>query len=154
MLEYLHHLNQFLQLNQCEVHEVVSDCGLPHSKLVITQGCWGHCADEVGCIVRNFVDEDPGPGAKDWHCGRLAYDGHKGTDIRVPDGVAMDKGVQVLAAAPGTVLRLRDGMSDVSIRETGADAVKDRDNVATKMTPAQIEQAKALVAAWKPKTGQ
>jgi TPR repeat protein len=33
-----------------------------------------------------------------------------------------------------------------------ADAAKDRDNVATKMTPAQIEQAKALVAAWKPKT--
>jgi TPR repeat protein len=34
-----------------------------------------------------------------------------------------------------------------------ADAAKDRDNLATKMTPAQLEQAKALVAAWKPKTG-
>ena len=34
------------------------------------------------------------------------------------------------------------------------DAGKDRDNVAGKMTPAQIEQAKALVAAWKPTPGQ
>ena len=39
----------------------------------------------------------------------------------------MAKGVQVLAAAAGTVLRLRDGMDDVSIRVTGADAVKDRE---------------------------
>ena len=35
-----------------------------------------------------------------------------------------------------------------------ADAAKDRDNVAGKMTPAQIEQAKALVAAWKPQSSQ
>src|SRR5882672_5014956 len=85
------------------------------------------CPADAGCIVRNFVDEDPGPGAKDWHCGRLTYDGHKGTDIRVPDGAAMANGVPVLAAASGTVLRLRDGMDDVSIRVTGADAVKDRE---------------------------
>jgi hypothetical protein len=39
----------------------------------------------------------------------------------------MAKGLPVLAAAPGTVLRLRDGMDDVSIRVTGADAVKDRE---------------------------
>jgi hypothetical protein len=85
------------------------------------------CPADVGCIVRNFVDDDPGPDAKDWHCGRLTYDGHKGTDIRVPDGVAMARGIPVLAAASGTVLRLRDGMADVSIRVTGADAVKDRE---------------------------
>jgi uncharacterized protein len=29
-----------------------------------------------------------------------------------------------------------------------------RDSVAAKMTPAQIEQAKALAAAWKPTTGK
>jgi murein DD-endopeptidase MepM/ murein hydrolase activator NlpD len=85
------------------------------------------CPADAGCVVRNFVDEDPGAGAKDWHCGRLTYDGHKGTDIRVPDGPAMAKGIEVLAAASGTVLRLRDGMDDVSIRVTGADAVKDRE---------------------------
>ena len=35
-----------------------------------------------------------------------------------------------------------------------ADAAKNRDLVAARMTSAQIEQAKALAAAWKPKTGQ
>lgn len=85
------------------------------------------CPADVGCIVRNFVDQDPGPNAGDWHCGRLTYDGHKGTDIRVPDGGAMARGITVLAPAPGVVLRLRDGMDDVSIRATGADAVKDRE---------------------------
>ena len=85
------------------------------------------CPADVGCVVRSFVDRDTGPEAKDWRCGRLTYDGHKGTDIRVPDGRAMAHGVQVLAAAPGKVLRLRDGMDDVSIRFGGADAVKDRE---------------------------
>jgi len=37
------------------------------------------------------------------------------------------RGVEVLAAADGTVLRLRDNMPDISIRETGVDAVKDRE---------------------------
>jgi hypothetical protein len=85
------------------------------------------CPADAGCVVRSFVDQDPGPDAKDWHCGRLTYDGHKGTDIRVPDGAAMARGVAVLAAAAGKVLRLRDEMDDVSIRVTGADAVKDRE---------------------------
>lgn len=85
------------------------------------------CPADVGCRVRNFVDHDSGPGAKDWRCGRLTYDGHKGTDIRVPDGRAMAEGIQVLAAAPGRVLRLRDGMEDASIHFGGADAVRDRE---------------------------
>jgi hypothetical protein len=39
----------------------------------------------------------------------------------------MAAGIAVLAAAPGTILRTRDGMADVSIRVSGADAVKGRD---------------------------
>jgi hypothetical protein len=85
------------------------------------------CPPDEGCVVRNFVDEDPGPGAKDYRCGALTYDGHKGTDIRVPDGGVMARGVAVLAAAPGKVARLRDGMADVSIRVAGAAAVTDRE---------------------------
>lgn len=85
------------------------------------------CPADTGCVVRSFVDHDPGPEAKDWRCGRLTYDGHKGTDIRVPDGRAMADGIQVLAAAPGKVLRLRDGMDDVSIRFGGSDAVRNRE---------------------------
>lgn len=85
------------------------------------------CPAGVGCVIRNFVDVDPGNSAKDWRCGPLTYDGHKGTDIRIADGAAMAKGVPVLAAAAGTVLRLRDGADDVSIRVIGLDAVKNRE---------------------------
>ena len=85
------------------------------------------CPADFGCLVRNFVDLDAGPGAKDQNCGAITYDGHKGVDIRVPDSNSLVRGVQVLAAADGTVLRLRDSMPDVSIRETDADAIKDRE---------------------------
>lgn len=47
----------------------------------------------------------------------LTYDGHKGVDIALRDLKAMEEGVDVLAAAPGKVLRTRDGMADVSARE-------------------------------------
>ncbi len=45
----------------------------------------------------------------------------------MPDSNSLVRGVEVLAAADGTVLRLRDSMPDISIRETEADAVKDRE---------------------------
>ncbi len=85
------------------------------------------CSAGAGCIVRNYVDQDAGPEARDFRCGPLTYDGHKGTDIRVPDSVALAAGVPVLAAAPGTVLRLRDGMDDASIRAPAAASVADRE---------------------------
>jgi len=85
------------------------------------------CPATFGCVVRNFVDLDPGPEAHDQTCGNVTYDGHKGVDIRVPDSNSLVRGVKVLAAADGIVLRLRDEMPDVSIRETDAEAVKDRE---------------------------
>lgn len=77
------------------------------------------CRIGQDCFVQNYVDTDPGPGARDFACGRLTYDGHKGTDFRVPDLAAMRRGVAVVAAAPGTVARVRDGVEDVSIRQSG-----------------------------------
>jgi hypothetical protein len=85
------------------------------------------CPAEFGCVVRNFVDLDAGAEARDQTCGVVTYDGHKGVDIRVPDANSLVRGVQVLAAAEGTVLRLRDSMPDISIRENSTDAVKDRE---------------------------
>ncbi|WP_374652799.1 M23 family metallopeptidase [Dongia sp.] len=85
-------------------------------------------ACELGrdCFVQNYVDADATEGARDFTCGSLTYDQHKGTDIRLRNYIDMERGVDVLAAAPGTVLRLRDGMDDVSVKEIGLDAVKDR----------------------------
>lgn len=84
---------------------------------------------EVGrtCFIQSYVDHDPSPGASDYQCGTLSYDGHNGTDFRLPTRAAQRTGVNVLAAAEGQVLRARDGMADVSISAPGAPSVADRE---------------------------
>lgn len=64
------------------------------------------------CYIQQYVDHDPGPGTRDFTCGGLSYDGHKGTDFGLPTHAAMARGVNVLAAAPGIVGGIRDGMED------------------------------------------
>ncbi len=64
------------------------------------------------CFIQQYADVDPGPGAKDYRCGSAVYDKHKGTDIRIRTLVDAAAGVDVLAAAPGKVLRTRDGVWD------------------------------------------
>ena len=85
------------------------------------------CAVGRSCVVQNYVDRDPGPGARDYRCGFLTYDGHKGTDIRVIDATALREGVAVLAAAPGRVRAIRDGMDDVSVKAIGKQAIAGRE---------------------------
>ena len=65
------------------------------------------------CYIQNQVDRDPGPGFRDYSCGMLGYDGHKGVDIGLPTRADMRRGVDVLAPAPGVVRGLRDGVADV-----------------------------------------
>jgi hypothetical protein len=64
------------------------------------------------CFLQQFVDRDPGPGARAFDCGPQSYDGHTGTDIRTTDMEAMAGGVTVIAAADGVVRGLRDGVPD------------------------------------------
>lgn len=64
------------------------------------------------CYIQQFPDHDPGPGATDFTCGTLSYEGHDGTDFALPSRAAMAAGVQVLAAAPGVVKGTRDGVAD------------------------------------------
>ena len=70
------------------------------------------CILGQNCIIQNYVDLDPGEGWRDYNCGILTYDGHKGTDIRIRDYRAMAEGVAVLAAADGVVLGTRNDMED------------------------------------------
>jgi hypothetical protein len=83
---------------------------------------------EIGatCFVQNLVDHDPGSGATDYMCGQLTYDGHDGTDFRVPD-LRIAATVKVLAAAAGRVVRARDGVADVSVHEVSGDAVRNKE---------------------------
>ena len=79
------------------------------------------------CFIQQYFDHDPGPGAKDYRCGPMVYDGHDGVDLRVPTMAEQQRGVEVLAAASGVVRGMRDGMNDVSVRVAGEDSVKGRE---------------------------
>jgi hypothetical protein len=60
---------------------------------------------------------------KDYRCGARTYDKHDGIDFRIQSLRAQRAGVEVLAAAAGTVARIRDGVPDISIRAPGAPPV-------------------------------
>lgn len=87
------------------------------------------------CHIQQFVDRDPGPGARDYSCGTLSYEGHKGTDFALPTQRDMHAGVNVLAAAPGVVRGTRnvvpdrlytpENAADVDGRECGNGVVID-----------------------------
>lgn len=70
------------------------------------------CVPGDSCHIQHLQDHDPGPGVQDFLCGGLSYDGHKGTDFALPTLVDQQRGVDVLAAAPGVVAGVRDGMPD------------------------------------------
>src|SRR5262249_30199802 len=85
------------------------------------------CTIGKDCWVQNYLDHDPGKGAVDFTCGHLTYNAHNGSDIRVADYATMHRGIPVLAAASGQVLRLRDGMADVNVRVIGRSALDGKD---------------------------
>lgn len=79
------------------------------------------CTLGENCFIQQYVDNDPGPGFRDFTCGYLSYDGHKGTDIRVAHRREIQgDGVKVLAAAPGRVLGTRNSMEDIAQGESGS----------------------------------
>lgn len=85
------------------------------------------CPDEMHCYIQNLVDHDVTPEARDFRCGPMVYDGHKGTDFALPSLAAQRSGVDVLAAAAGRVTGVRDGMIDQLQGTPGAPAVADRE---------------------------
>ena len=64
------------------------------------------------CFIQQYVDMDTGPAALDPFCGPRSYDRHKGTDFRLRHLGELAKDVPVLAAAPGVVRGVRDGLPD------------------------------------------
>ncbi|MBT4703415.1 MAG: M23 family metallopeptidase, partial [Rhodospirillaceae bacterium] len=85
------------------------------------------CKIGTVCSIQNHVDRDPGPGARDYTCGRLVYNGHKGTDIRLPDASWLDRDIPVLAAAPGEVAGTRNNVRDHAPGKYEPDRNKDRE---------------------------
>ncbi len=85
------------------------------------------CRPGTDCWLLRYLDHDPGPGVRDYMCGGLSGDGHKGTDIAIRDLAAMAAGVEVRAAAAGVVDALRDGMADVGVDDTGRQAIEGKE---------------------------
>jgi len=83
--------------------------------------------DAGQCFVQQYMDRDPGPDARDFTCQRLSYDGHQGTDFALRSFAEIAHGVDVLAAAPGRVTGVRDGMADIAFRPEHADALRGRE---------------------------
>jgi len=79
------------------------------------------------CYIEDYVDTDPGPGQRDYMCGLKSRDDHRGTDFMLPSFEAMQSGVDVLAAAPGTVAATRDGMADTPVTGATREAIRGRE---------------------------
>ena len=66
--------------------------------------------------LANYVDQDTtSPGIKDWNCGTVTYDGHRGDDIAAlpyPFYKMDNNQLEVIAAAPGTIVNKVDGNFD------------------------------------------
>jgi hypothetical protein len=82
------------------------------------------CVPGTTCWVIRHVDHDPGPGARDYRCGRLTGDGHTGTDFAVRDLAALDEGIEVRAAAAGVVAGRRDGVADTPFEPAAAGRIR------------------------------
>lgn len=85
------------------------------------------CSLGTTCFIEDYVDRDPGAGTEDYMCGLKTRDGHRGTDIVLPSFAAMARGVDVLAAAPGTVAATRDGVADVAVTPETREDVTGRE---------------------------
>ena len=92
---------------------ISSDLGIqPALANSFTLGLPVACKIGETCFIQNYFDADPGPEARDFQCGAATYNTHKGVDFSVPSLAQMNLGIDVLAAAPGTVERVRDGVPD------------------------------------------
>ncbi|MDO8546195.1 MAG: hypothetical protein Q7R68_02445 [Nitrospirales bacterium] len=59
------------------------------------------------CWVANYADVDPTAAARDFRCKGRSYNTHDGTDFAIRDRAVMERGVPVVASAPGTVRGVR-----------------------------------------------
>lgn len=86
------------------------------------------CTLGTDCFLQQSPDMQAGPGTADPFCGIATYDGHDGVDLRVLSMKDVARGVPVVAAADGEVLRGRDGAPDRLVTtEADRDAVADRE---------------------------
>ena len=74
------------------------------------------CQLEINCIIQHLPDLDPGEGVKDPFGDVNTFNNHNGLDIRVISVEAMNKGVDIVAAADGIVIKKSDILPDRFLR--------------------------------------
>ena len=79
------------------------------------------------CFIQNYVDRDPSSLHRDFGCGALSYNAHRGTDFALVDWVAMTAGVDVHPASAGTVTATRDGMPDILFTDANAPDIVNKE---------------------------
>ena len=79
-----------------------------------------NCTLDQDCFLQQFTDMDGSPDIIDPFCSSTTYNGHKGTDIRLRTLKDIDKNIEVVAAAAGTVKGVRKNQPD-KIVESDAD---------------------------------
>lgn len=83
------------------------------------------CTLGQDCWTVNYVDIDPAENAaRDFACGHKTYDDHRGTDFALRSMAEVEAGVDVLAAASGKILKLRDGETDTPKTAESLDAIR------------------------------
>lgn len=80
------------------------------------------------CWIQKYPDLAAGPERRDYRCGTLTTDAHDGVDFRLASFAQMRRGVAVLAAASGKVLRIRDGEPDAAAGSALAGSGRDAGN--------------------------
>jgi hypothetical protein len=68
---------------------------------------------QVDWAITAYTDRDPAAGvARDYRGRGYTFDGSSGVHFGLPDFATMDRGIEVYAAAPGTVVEAHDGEYD------------------------------------------
>lgn len=84
------------------------------------------CQIGENCWIYNYVDRGIGDDkGTDLACNGRTYEGHKGTDIALLNAKEIDKNIPVLAAANGTILKIRDDEPDRIADEKEIERVKE-----------------------------
>jgi len=91
---------------------ILTTSAVPATAEVAFLGLPLECEPGLNCYIEDYVDADASARQRDYTCGYKSRDGHKGTDFALTSMQMMHNGTNVIAAAPGIVEAIRDGMQD------------------------------------------
>lgn len=79
------------------------------------------------CWITRHYDLDPTSHMKDYTGGDFTQDEHHGVDIALQDQKSMNDGKDVIAAASGIVIAVREGEPDINVQTRGLSSVKNKE---------------------------